>query len=132
MVAAWTPSPHSRDRSRLSHRLHRRRRIVRTAPLCLDRNRGRSVPTRRTPPAYPSPTTTPDDPRFDDGVDAYPANPIKAIAEKPGAGGTVNILNRAYFPPPTPFEQNPTWQEVNRQINAIPGRRDRHHSRSAP
>ena len=30
----------------------------------------------------------------------------------------MNILNRAYFPPPTPFDQNPTWQEVNNQINA--------------
>jgi putative aldouronate transport system substrate-binding protein len=59
-----------------------------------------------------------EDPRFDDGFDNYPANPIKAVTEKPGSGGTINILNRAYFPPPTPFDQNPTWQEVNRQINA--------------
>jgi putative aldouronate transport system substrate-binding protein len=66
----------------------------------------------------PKPDYHTDDPRFDDGFDAYPANPIKAIAEKPGSGGTINILNRAYFPPPTPFDQNPTWQEVNRQINA--------------
>jgi putative aldouronate transport system substrate-binding protein len=66
----------------------------------------------------PKPDFHTDDPRFDDGFDAYPANPIKAIPEKPGSGGTINILNRAYFPPPTPFAQNPTWQEVNRQINA--------------
>ena len=66
----------------------------------------------------PKPEYHTDDPRYDDGFDAYPANPIKAITEKPGAGGTINILNRAYFPPPTPFDQNPTWQEVNRQINA--------------
>jgi putative aldouronate transport system substrate-binding protein len=66
----------------------------------------------------PKPDYHTDDPRFDDGFDNYPANPIKAISEKPGTGGTINILNRAYFPQPTPFEQNPTWQEVNRQINA--------------
>jgi putative aldouronate transport system substrate-binding protein len=66
----------------------------------------------------PKPDYHTDDPRFDDGFDNYPASPIKAIAEKPGTGGTINILNRAYFPPPTPFAQNPTWQEVNRQINA--------------
>ena len=59
-----------------------------------------------------------DDPRFDDGFDNYPANPIKAVTEKPGTAAPINILNRAYFPPPTPFDQNPTWQEVNRQINA--------------
>jgi putative aldouronate transport system substrate-binding protein len=59
-----------------------------------------------------------DDPRFDDGFDNYPVNPVKAVTEKPGTGGTINILNRAYFPPPTPYPQNPTWQEVNRQINA--------------
>ncbi|HEX8968444.1 MAG TPA: extracellular solute-binding protein [Chloroflexota bacterium] len=59
-----------------------------------------------------------DDPRFDDGFNSYPSNPIKAVAETPGAGSTINILNRAYFPPPTPYDQNPTWQEVNRQLGA--------------
>ena len=66
----------------------------------------------------PKPDYHTDDPRFDDGFDNYPANPIKAVAEKPGSGSTVNVLNRAYFPPPTPFDQNPTWQEINRQLNA--------------
>ena len=59
-----------------------------------------------------------DDPRYDDGFENYPANPVKAITEKPASGGRINILNRAYFPVPTPMDQNPTWQEVNRQINA--------------
>jgi putative aldouronate transport system substrate-binding protein len=66
----------------------------------------------------PRPDYHTDDPRFDDGFDNYPASPIKAVAEKPGTGSTVNVLNRAYFPPPTPFDQNPTWQEINRQLNA--------------
>jgi putative aldouronate transport system substrate-binding protein len=66
----------------------------------------------------PKPDYHTDDPRYDDGFEAYPASPIKAIPEKPGAGGTINILNRSYFPPPTPFDMNPTWQEINRQINA--------------
>jgi putative aldouronate transport system substrate-binding protein len=66
----------------------------------------------------PKPDYHTDDPRYDDGYDNYPANPIKAVSDPPGTGGTVNVLNRAYFPPPTPFDQNPTWQEVNRQINA--------------
>jgi putative aldouronate transport system substrate-binding protein len=66
----------------------------------------------------PKPDYHVDDPRYDDGYDNYPTSPIKAITEKPGAGSTINILNRAYFPPPTPFDQNPTWQEVNKQLNA--------------
>jgi putative aldouronate transport system substrate-binding protein len=66
----------------------------------------------------PKPDYHVDDPRFDDGFDNYPSNPIKAVAEPPGAGSTINILNRAYFPPPTPFDQNPTWQEVNKRLNA--------------
>ncbi len=66
----------------------------------------------------PKPDYRTDDPRFDDGFDNYPANPIKAVADKPGAGGAINVLNRAYFPPPTPFDQNPTWQEISRQLNA--------------
>ncbi len=66
----------------------------------------------------PKPDYHTEDPRFDDGFDNYPANPIKTVAEKPGSGSTINVLNRAYFPPPMPFDQNPTWQEVNRQLNA--------------
>jgi putative aldouronate transport system substrate-binding protein len=66
----------------------------------------------------PKPDFHTDDPRYDDGYTNYPANPFKAVAEKPGAGSTINILNRAYFPPPTPYDQNPTWQEVNKQLNA--------------
>src|SRR5919198_707790 len=42
------------------------------------------------------------DPRYDDGFDNFPEKPFKAVAETPGTGSTVNILNRAYFPPPTP------------------------------
>lgn len=66
----------------------------------------------------PKPDYHVDDARFDDGFEVYPANPIKAVAETPGSGSTINILNRAYFPPPTPFDRNPTWQEVNRRLGA--------------
>ena len=80
--------------------------------------RGSPYPTYVPVANGPKPDYHTDDPRYDDGFDNFPSNSIKAVAEKPGAGSTVNILNRAYFPPPTPFEQNPTWQEINRQINA--------------
>jgi putative aldouronate transport system substrate-binding protein len=81
-------------------------------------NKPSPYPTYLPLASGPKPDYHTDDPRFDDGYDNYPASPIKAVAEKPGAGGTVNILNRAYFPPPVPFDQNPTWQEINTQINA--------------
>ena len=80
--------------------------------------KGNPYPTYAPLANGPKPDYHTEDPRFDDGFDNYPANPIKTVAEKPGAGSTVNVLNRAYFPPPTPFDQNPTWQEVNRQLNA--------------
>jgi putative aldouronate transport system substrate-binding protein len=66
----------------------------------------------------PKPDYHSDDARYDDGFDNYPANPFRAVNEKPGAGSNVNVLIAQYFPPPTPFDQNPSWQEVNKQLNA--------------
>src|SRR6266540_85630 len=59
-----------------------------------------------------------DDPRYDDGFETFPSNPFKAVPEPPGRGSAVNVLIANYFPPPTPFEQNPAWQEINKQLNA--------------
>ena len=75
-------------------------------------------------PAYlpvtnaPKPDFWNDDPRYDPGFDSYPANPYKAVQGTPGSGGQVNVLIAAYYPLPTPYEQNPTWQEINKQLNA--------------
>jgi putative aldouronate transport system substrate-binding protein len=66
----------------------------------------------------PKPDYANDDPRYDPGFDNYPPNPFKATQSPPGAGGTVNALMAAYYPPPTPYDLNPTWQEINRQLNA--------------
>ena len=66
----------------------------------------------------PKPDYHVDDPRFDDGFDNYPASPFKAVQEKPGAGSNVNVLIAQYFPPPTPFDQNASWQAVNNELNA--------------
>src|SRR6266498_4084585 len=68
-----------------------------------------------------------DDPLYSDGYETYPISSFKAIAETPGAGGTVNVLIASYFPTPTLYDQNPTWQEVNKrlganvQMNLVPG-----------
>jgi putative aldouronate transport system substrate-binding protein len=66
----------------------------------------------------PKPDYVNDDPRYDPGFENYPPSPYKATQGAPGAGSTVNVLIAAYYPLPTPFDQNPTWQEINRQLNA--------------
>jgi putative aldouronate transport system substrate-binding protein len=59
------------------------------------------------------------DPRITDGYDKYPANPVKSWTKPaPGTGSGVNVFMVAYYPPSTPYENNPTWHEVNRQLNA--------------
>jgi putative aldouronate transport system substrate-binding protein len=53
-----------------------------------------------------------------DGYINYPKNPAKALpAEAPGQGGTVTAMTIGLFPPPTPYENNPAWQEINKQLN---------------
>jgi len=59
-----------------------------------------------------------DDTRYDDGYDNYPQQRFKAVADAPGSGGTLNVLITNYIQPPTPYEQNPTWHFINKQLNA--------------
>src|SRR5262249_53666923 len=59
-----------------------------------------------------------DNPLFSDGFENYPKSPQKANDSAPGAGSSFNILTAAYFPPPTARDQNPTWQAVEKQLNA--------------
>jgi putative aldouronate transport system substrate-binding protein len=57
--------------------------------------------------------------QYEDGWDNYPTNPIKAwTRDPPGLGSAVTALSNGFNPPSTPFEQNPAWQEVNKQLNA--------------
>jgi putative aldouronate transport system substrate-binding protein len=57
--------------------------------------------------------------QYEDGWDLYPAKPIKAWTKAPpGAGGTVNVFSNAFNPPSTPYDQNPAWQEIDKQLNA--------------
>ena len=56
---------------------------------------------------------------YQDGYIKYPANPVKATpAEPPGRGSTVTAFVNGLYPLPTPLEQNPAWQEINKQLNA--------------
>jgi putative aldouronate transport system substrate-binding protein len=52
-----------------------------------------------------------------DGYDNYPKNPAKAVSGEIGAGSTVTAMTIGLFPPPTPFENNPAWQAINKQLN---------------
>jgi putative aldouronate transport system substrate-binding protein len=53
-----------------------------------------------------------------DGFFNFPKNPVKALPpEAPGLGGTVTSMTIGLFPPPSPYESNPAWQEINKQLN---------------
>jgi putative aldouronate transport system substrate-binding protein len=51
-----------------------------------------------------------------DAYIAYPKDPPKVNRDTPGRGGDVTTHVGAYYPPSTPLDQNPAWQEVNRQL----------------
>jgi putative aldouronate transport system substrate-binding protein len=56
---------------------------------------------------------------YEDGYIKYPANPIRSIqGDPPGLGGTTTILVDGLYPPATPLDQNPAWQEINKRLNA--------------
>jgi putative aldouronate transport system substrate-binding protein len=59
------------------------------------------------------------DPRLTDGYDAFPKEPFTSWNKPaPGAGGKVDVFIVAYYPQPTGYDNNPTWQEINRRLNA--------------
>jgi putative aldouronate transport system substrate-binding protein len=56
---------------------------------------------------------------YEDGYVNYPSNPNKSTpTEPPGQGSTVTAFVDGLYPPPTPVDQNPAWQEINKQLNA--------------
>jgi putative aldouronate transport system substrate-binding protein len=59
-------------------------------------------------------------PEYEDGFLRYPANSVPAWKkDPPGKGGAVTAFTMKLSAlPATPLDQNPTWQEVNRQLNA--------------
>jgi putative aldouronate transport system substrate-binding protein len=58
------------------------------------------------------------DPRVTLAWDNYPANPPTSWNKPaPGTGGTVTAFAVDYYPPPTPLQDNVTWQAVNKALN---------------
>lgn len=59
------------------------------------------------------------DPRVTVGYNSYPKNAPKSWnREPPGTGSKVTAFVATYYPPPTPYDQNPTWRAVNQALNA--------------
>jgi putative aldouronate transport system substrate-binding protein len=59
------------------------------------------------------------DPRVTLGWDNYPKSPPQSWTKPaPGTGSTVTAFAVDYYPPPTPYDSNPTWQAVNKALNA--------------
>ena len=84
-----------------------------------DRGRGqRGLPRLHAVHDGPKPDFPADGPMYDDGFNSYPANPVKALPQAAGHRRHVNIMSIQLFPPPTPLDQNPAWQAVNKALNA--------------
>lgn len=83
---------------------------------------GSSAAALRLPAYVPVQAAKPDFPPSVDGVDpayaTYPKNLFKAVAQTPGQGGDVEVLTQILVSPPPPVDQNPAWQEINRQVGA--------------
>jgi putative aldouronate transport system substrate-binding protein len=59
------------------------------------------------------------DPRVTLAWDNYPKDPPTSWNKPaPGTGGNVTAFAVDYYPPPTPYDSNPTWQAVNKALNA--------------
>src|SRR5262249_22657928 len=52
-----------------------------------------------------------------DGYENFPRSPIKSIAGDVGQGSAVTSMTIGLFPPPTPYENNPAWQAINKELN---------------
>ncbi len=59
------------------------------------------------------------DPRVTLGWNNYPMNPPTSWNKAaPGTGSNVTAFAVDYYPPPTPYDSNPTWQAVNKALNS--------------
>ena len=75
-------------------------------------------PTYLADPNRPKPDFPSKGSLYEDGYINYPASVVKSISQPPGMGGNVTAFVQPLQPPPTPFDSNPAWKEVNKQLNA--------------
>ncbi len=76
------------------------------------------VPTYQAAANRPTPDFASAGPLYEDGYNNYPSNPVRSVMQTPGSGGAVTAFVQPLQAPPTPLDQNPAWQEVNRQLGA--------------
>jgi putative aldouronate transport system substrate-binding protein len=90
-----------------------------TAPTGAGSTGAGPLPTYLPPSGGPKPDFHSSDPRITDGFVNYPKDPVASMSGgAPGAGGTVNVLVPAYYPAPTPRDQNATWKEVEKALGS--------------
>jgi putative aldouronate transport system substrate-binding protein len=53
-----------------------------------------------------------------DGYLSYPKNLFQAVKQAPGDGGDVTFMTEIFGAPPSPLDQYPAWQAVNKAMNA--------------
>ncbi|MBV9171385.1 MAG: hypothetical protein JOZ81_15010 [Chloroflexi bacterium] len=80
--------------------------------------KGSPFPTYIPVTSGPKPDFHDPNPLYSDAFENYPTSPFKANQSPPGTGAQINVFIPAYFPPPTPLEQNPTWQSINKTLNS--------------
>jgi putative aldouronate transport system substrate-binding protein len=76
-----------------------------------------TLPTYTPAPNLPKPDLpgTPDG-LVEDAYLHYPTNLVKSVPTPPGKGGTVNAITVSLSPAPTPLDQNPAMQQVNKEL----------------
>lgn len=90
-----------------------------TTTSAATRSGGVTLPSYLPFTGGPKPDVPAGSPNLSDGYFNYPAEPFKANpGSQPGKASQVTTYVGAYYPPGTPMDQNPAWQEVNRQLNA--------------
>ena len=50
------------------------------------------------------------------GYQKYPTSLIRSVSQPPGKGGDVSALTASLSTAPTPLENNPAWQQVNKEL----------------
>jgi putative aldouronate transport system substrate-binding protein len=84
-----------------------------------NRKNSAALPNYIAPNLAAKPDYDAHDPRVTLAWDNFPKTPPQSWNKPaPGTGGQVTAFAVDYYPPPTPYPDNPTWQAVNKALNA--------------
>src|SRR5260370_756303 len=83
-----------------------------------NRKNSAALPNYIAPNLAAKPDYDAHDPRVTLAWDNYPKTPPQSWTKPaPGSGGQVTAFAVDYYPPPTPYPANPTWQAANKPLN---------------